>query len=52
MLETLIVLLLAFWLLGWLAFDLGALIHIVLVVAVIILIVRLLSGRRPLGPPV
>jgi hypothetical protein len=52
MLETLLVLILAFWLLGWLAFGVGDLIHLLLVVFVVLLVVRLLSPRRPLGPPV
>ena len=46
MLWTLIVLLLLFWLLGF-AFDVaGGIIHVLLVVALVILAINLLSGRR------
>lgn len=46
MLWTLIVLLLLFWLLGF-AFDVaGGLIHILLVVALVLFLVNLISGRR------
>lgn len=49
MLWTIIVILLVLWLLGFLAFPVGgSLIHILLVIAVILLIVRLVSGRRVL----
>ena len=47
MLETIIVILVVMRLLGFFALHLGgSLIHIILVVAVIVLIFRLLSGRR------
>jgi hypothetical protein len=46
MLWTLIVLLLAFWALGLIAHVGGALIHILLVVAVVVFIFNLLTGRR------
>jgi hypothetical protein len=45
MLRILIVLLIIGWLLGFFAFNVGALIHILLVVAVIVLVVDLLRGR-------
>jgi len=49
MLWTIIVILLVLWLLGMVSsYTLGGLIHILLVVAVIVLIVRLVSGRRVL----
>jgi hypothetical protein len=49
MLWTIVVILLILWLLGWLAFPIGGgLIHLLLVIAVIIIIVRLLQGRRVL----
>jgi hypothetical protein len=49
MLWTIVAILLILWLLGWLAFPIGGgLIHILLVIAVIIIIVRLLQGRRVL----
>lgn len=51
MLYTLIVVLLVLWLLGLVtSYTLGGLIHILLVVAVVVLILQLVSGRR--GPPV
>ncbi len=47
MLWTLFVILLVLWLLGLVsAYTLGGFIHILLVLAVIVLIVQLLSGRR------
>jgi len=47
MLWTIIVVLFVLWLLGFFAFHIGGgLIHILLVLAVIVLIFNLLSGRR------
>jgi hypothetical protein len=47
MLWTIIVILLVLWLLGMVSsYTMGGLIHILLVIAVIVLIVRLVSGRR------
>ncbi|MDD5564226.1 MAG: lmo0937 family membrane protein [Thermoanaerobaculaceae bacterium] len=49
MLWTIFVILLVLWLLGMItSYTMGGFIHILLVVAVIILIVRLVSGRRVL----
>jgi Family of unknown function (DUF5670) len=46
MLWTLIVLLLVFWLLGF-AFDVaGGVVHVLLVIAVVVFLVNLMSGRR------
>lgn len=45
MLWTIIVVLLILWLLGLFAFNWGALVHLLLVVAVIVLIVNLIRGR-------
>jgi hypothetical protein len=42
---TLIVILVVLWLLGFLLHIGGALIHLVLVVAVVLLIINLLTGR-------
>jgi len=48
MLWTIFVILLVLWLLGWIGFHtLGAYIHIVLVLALVVLVIQLLSGRRP-----
>lgn len=47
MLETLIVVLVILWLLGMVSsYTLGGLIHILLVVAVVILLLRVIQGRR------
>ena len=46
MLWTIILILLILWLLGGPILNLGALIHILLVIAVIVLLVQLISGRR------
>ena len=46
MLWTLIVLLLVFWLLGF-AFNVaGSIVHVLLVIAVVLFVVNLLTGRR------
>jgi hypothetical protein len=48
MLWTLIVLLMLFWLLGF-AFDVaGGIIHVLLIIAGVLFIVQLLTGRRTL----
>jgi hypothetical protein len=46
MLWSLIVILLVLWLLGLLTSVGGALIHILLVIALIVLVFQLISGRR------
>jgi hypothetical protein len=47
MLWTIIAVLLVLWLLGMVSsYTMGGLLHILLVVAVVVLIVRLLQGRR------
>jgi hypothetical protein len=46
MLWTLVVLLLLFWLLGF-AFDVaGGIVHVLLVIAVVLFLVNVLSGRK------
>ena len=48
MLWTIFVILLVLWLLGLVSsFTLGGFIHILLVVAVVVLLIQLFSGRRP-----
>lgn len=47
MLWTVFVILLILWLLGFSLHIAGALIHLLLVVALIVLVVNLLTGRRP-----
>lgn len=47
MLETIIILLIVLWALGLVsAYTLGGYIHILLVVALVVLAIRLLQGRR------
>jgi hypothetical protein len=46
MLWTLIAILLILWLLGFTLTNIGALIHILLVIALVVLLVQLLTGRR------
>lgn len=46
MLWTLLVVLLILWLLGFTLTSIGPLIHILLVVALVVLVFQLLSGRR------
>src|ERR1043166_3196111 len=48
MLWTIFVILLVLWLLGFIGHFGGALIHLLLVIAVIVLIINLVGGRRPL----
>ena len=49
MLWTIFVILLILWLLGLVsAYTLGGFIHILLVLAIIVLIINLIQGRRPL----
>ena len=46
MLWTIIVVLLILWLLGFAVFHAGSLIHLILVVALVVLVINLLTGRR------
>jgi hypothetical protein len=49
MLWTIFVILLVLWLLGLVtSYTLGGFIHILLVIAVVVIVIRLLQGRRPL----
>jgi hypothetical protein len=50
MLETIAILLVILWLLGLVSsYTLGGFIHVLLVVAIIVIILRVLRGRNPLG---
>jgi len=50
MLATLLIVLLVLWLLGVItSYTMGGLIHILLVVAIIVVLIRIIQGRRPLG---
>ena len=47
MLETIIVVLVVLWLFGMVsAYTMGGLIHILLVIAVIVILLRIIRGRR------
>lgn len=46
MLWTILVILLVLWLLGFLTHVGGGLIHLILVIALIILVIQLITGRR------
>ena len=48
MLWTIFVILLVLWLLGLVSsYTLGGYIHILLVIAVVVLLIRIIQGRRP-----
>ena len=48
MLMTLVVVLLVLWLLGIVtSYTMGGLIHVLVVIAVVIVLVRIISGRNP-----
>lgn len=50
MLWTFVVVLLVLWLLGIVtSYTVGGLVHILLVVALVVIVVRLLQGRKPLA---
>ena len=48
MLNTILILLVVLWLLGMVtSYTLGGFLHILLVLAIIVMLVRLIQGRRP-----
>ena len=50
MLETIAVILLVMWLLGMVsAYTLGGLIHFLLVLAIVVVLVRVIQGRKPIS---
>jgi hypothetical protein len=50
MLETIAVILIILWLLGLVSsYTMGGFVHLLLVIAVVVIVVRVLQGRRPLG---
>ena len=50
MLWTIFVVLLVLWLLGFVtAYTMGGFIHILLVMAVVVLLIRVIQGRRPMA---
>jgi hypothetical protein len=49
MLETIAVVLLLMWLLGMVSsYTIGGLIHILLVIAIVVVLLRVIQGRRPI----
>lgn len=49
MLETIAIVLLVLWLLGMVSsYTLGGFIHVLLVIAVVVILIRVISGRRAL----
>lgn len=46
MLATILVILFVLWALGFFAFQVGGLVHILLVIAVVIIILRLAQGKK------
>ena len=48
MLWTIVIILLVLWLLGLVSgYTLGGLLHILLIVAIIVILIRVIQGRRP-----
>lgn len=49
MLQTIVVILVILWLLGIVtSYTIGGLIHILLVIAIVVVLVRIISGRKPI----
>ncbi len=49
MLETIAILLIVLWLLGYMSsYMLGGFIHLLLVIAIVAVLIRIIQGRRPL----
>jgi hypothetical protein len=49
MLETIAIILIVLWLLGLVSsYTLGGFIHALLVIAVVVILIRVIQGRRPL----
>ena len=50
MLETIAVILIVLWLLGLVSsYTMGGVIHVLLVIAIVVILVRVIQGRRALG---
>ncbi len=49
MLETIAIVLIVLWLLGLVSsYTLGGFIHVLVVIAVVVILIRVIQGRRPL----
>ncbi len=50
MLETVAIILVILWILGLVSsYTMGGLVHLLLVVAIVVVLIRVIQGRRPLG---
>ncbi len=50
MLETIAIILVILWILGLVSsYTMGGFVHILLVLAIVVVLIRVLQGRRPLG---
>lgn len=47
LLYAIVVILIIAWLIGFLGFHAGGLIHLLLVIAIIVVLIRVIQGRRP-----
>lgn len=47
MLWTIALILLVLWLLGWQLAGIGSLIHILLIIAIVVVLLRVIQGRNP-----
>jgi len=48
LLYVIAVILILFWAIGFFAYSVGAIIHLLLVIAIIAILVRIIQGRNPL----
>lgn len=49
MLQTIVVILVILWLLGLVtSYTMGGLIHVLLVIAIVVVLLRIISGRKPI----
>jgi uncharacterized protein DUF5670 len=49
MLETIVIILVVLWLLGLVSsYTMGGFIHILLIIAVVVVLIRIIQGRNPL----
>lgn len=50
MLEAIVIILVILWLAGlFSSYTMGGLIHLLLVIAVVVIVIRVIQGRKPLG---
>jgi hypothetical protein len=48
MLETIAIILVVLWLLGFVSsYTMGGFIHVLLVIAIVVILIRVIQGRRP-----